>query len=47
MRFLGVRVDIEAAHKLKQELVSEEKAMLRKSVERNRYRSSNMGSKVH
>jgi DNA polymerase I-like protein with 3'-5' exonuclease and polymerase domains len=30
MRFLGVRVDIEAAHKLKQELVSEEKACLEK-----------------
>ena len=30
MRFLGVRVDIEAAHKLKQELVSEEKQCLEK-----------------
>ena len=30
MRFLGVRVDIEAAHKLKQELVSEEKKCLEK-----------------
>jgi DNA polymerase I-like protein with 3'-5' exonuclease and polymerase domains len=30
MRFLGVRVDIEAAHKLKQQLVSEEKACLEK-----------------
>ena len=30
MRFLGVRVDIEAAHKLKQELVSEEKRCLEK-----------------
>ena len=30
MRFLGVRVDLEAAHKLKQELVSEEKKCLEK-----------------
>ena len=30
MRFLGVRVDIEAAHKLKEELVAEEKACLEK-----------------
>jgi DNA polymerase I-like protein with 3'-5' exonuclease and polymerase domains len=30
MRFLGVRVDLEAAHKLKQELVSEEKRCLEK-----------------
>ena len=30
MRFLGVRVDIEAAHKLKKELVAEEKACLEK-----------------
>ena len=30
MRFLGVRVDIEAAHKLKEELVKEEKACLEK-----------------
>jgi len=30
MRFLGVRVDLEAAHKLKEELVSEEKRCLEK-----------------
>ena len=30
MRFLGVRVDTEAAHKLKEELVAEEKACLQK-----------------
>jgi len=30
MRFLGVRVDLESAHKLKQELVSEEKKCLEK-----------------
>ena len=30
MRFLGVRVDIEAAHALKQELVQEEKLCLQK-----------------
>ena len=30
MRFLGVRVDVEAAHKLKQELVEEEKECLHK-----------------
>ena len=30
MRFLGVRVDIEAAQKLKEELVAEEKACLEK-----------------
>ena len=30
MRFLGVRVDIEAAQKLKEELVQEEKACLEK-----------------
>ena len=28
MRFLGVRVDLDAAHKLKQELVAEEKQCL-------------------
>ena len=30
MRFLGVRVDVEAAHKLKEQLLSEEKACLQK-----------------
>jgi DNA polymerase I-like protein with 3'-5' exonuclease and polymerase domains len=30
MRFLGVRVDVEAAHKLKEELVAEEKELLQK-----------------
>ena len=30
MRFLGVRVDVEAAHKLKQELIEEEKVCLQK-----------------
>ena len=30
MRFLGVRVDLDAAHKLKQELVAEEKQCLEK-----------------
>ncbi|BCV03445.1 MAG: hypothetical protein CM15mV67_170 [uncultured marine virus] len=30
MRFLGVRVDTQAAHKLKQELVAEEKECLQK-----------------
>ncbi len=30
MRFLGVRVDVEAAHKLKEELIEEEKELLQK-----------------
>jgi hypothetical protein len=44
MRFLGVRVDVEGAHKLKQQLVAQEKELLTKSKNRNPSRCSNMGS---
>ena len=43
MRFLGVRVDTQAAHKLKDKLLTEEKECLTKSKKRNISRYSNMG----
>ena len=46
MRFLGVRVDSENAHKLKTKLVGEEKQLLITSKKRNRNRCSNMGCKI-
>jgi DNA polymerase I-like protein with 3'-5' exonuclease and polymerase domains len=46
MRFLGVKVDVQKAHTLKQQLASEEKSLLQKSKNRNRNRYSNMGSAV-
>ena len=46
MRFLGVRVDIQAANELKGKLLKEEKRMLTKSKKRNRSRYPNMGSSI-
>ena len=43
MRFLGVRVDTEAAYTLKQQLIEEEKECLQKVKNRNISRCSNMG----
>tara|TARA_Y100000310_G_scaffold204981_1_gene205275 strand:- start:538 stop:1344 length:807 start_codon:yes stop_codon:yes gene_type:complete len=45
MRFKGVRVDIERAHILKQQLSTQEKDLLVPSKKRNRNRCSNNGSK--
>jgi DNA polymerase I-like protein with 3'-5' exonuclease and polymerase domains len=45
MRFLGVRVDTQAAYELKQQLIEEEKECLQQSKKRNISRCSNMGSK--
>ena len=43
--FLGCRVDVEAAHQLKKELVEKEECLY-KSKKRNRNRYSNMGCKI-
>ena len=43
MRFLGVRVDTQAAFELKQQLVEEEKECLLQNKKRNINRCSNMG----
>ena len=47
MRFLGVRVDIQAANELKEKLSSEEKECLLKVKKRNWSRYANMGSSIH
>ena len=47
MRFLGVRVDVEGAQQLKQQLVEQEKELLQKIKKRNTSRCSNMGSAQH
>ena len=46
MKFKGVCVDVERAHKLKRELSQQEEANPRRSKKRNRNRCSNMGSKI-
>ena len=43
MRFLGVRVDVEAAHRLKQQLIEEEKECLQEIKKETSSRCSNMG----
>ena len=43
MRFLGVRVDIQAATELKDKLLKQEKEFLQKVKKRNISRCSNMG----
>ena len=43
MRFLGVRVDLEAASQLKRQTIIRRKRVLAKSKKRNRSRYSNMG----
>ena len=45
MRFLGVRVDVEAANQLKQTLLAEEKECLQKK-KRNISRYPNMGCSI-
>ena len=44
MRFKGVRVDVEAAHKLKTQLLEQEKECIITIKKRNRSRCPNMGS---
>ena len=43
MRFLGVRVDTQAAYTLKQQIIRRRKRMLTQSKKRNINRCSNMG----
>ena len=47
MKFKGVRVDVEAAHKLKQQLAIKRRNITPTSKNRDRNRTSNMGSKIN
>ena len=47
MRFLGVRVDTEAAYELKQQIIKRRKRVPTHSKKRNRSRYSNMGCTFH
>ena len=47
MRFKGVRVDVEAAHKLKTTLLAQEKESLHQVKKETGSRYPNMGSKIH
>ena len=46
MRFLGVRVDVEASSQIKRQIIIRRKSMLTKSKKRNTSRCSNMGSSI-
>ena len=46
MKFLGVKVDVQKAHTMKQELSQQEAKLIQDSKKRNRNRHSNMGCKI-